>query len=151
MLEMREGSRRTWNRTKDHHIVVLHKVAGETPIDEPALTSSGEGAGIEDVSLVSLREAEDSYVKFKVVVVFALEVDSRLLVVVNDDVLVRELQVQLPDHASGEGLLRGMLVVDELDDALDHFVDELCADVGDCCGGNQLRLMRIGDESAGYL
>jgi hypothetical protein len=79
-------------------------------------------------------------------VVFALEVDGRLLVVVNDDVLVRELQVQLPDHAGGEGLLCGVLVVDELDDALDHFVDELGADVGDCCEGNQLRLKCIGDE-----
>ena len=53
-----EGSCLTWHWTKDHHIVVLHEVAGETPVDKSAITGSSEGAGIEDVCLVSFREAD---------------------------------------------------------------------------------------------
>jgi hypothetical protein len=40
---------------------------------------------------------------------------------VDDDVLVGELQVQLPDHSCGGGLLRSMLVVDEFFDVLNSF------------------------------
>jgi hypothetical protein len=87
----REDSRRTLDWTEDHHVVVLHKVTRETPVDEPALTSSGEGAGIEDVGFVSLREAEDADVELKVIVAFTLEVDGGILVVVDDDILVGEL------------------------------------------------------------
>jgi hypothetical protein len=84
----REGSRRTLDWTEDHHVVVLHKVTRETPVDEPALTSSGEGAGIEDVGFVSFRETEDADVELKVIVAFTLEVDGGILVVVDDDILV---------------------------------------------------------------
>jgi hypothetical protein len=92
-MQKEASRRRTWNRTKDHHVVVLRKVAGETPVDEPAVTGSSESAGIEDVGFVSFGKAEDSYAELKVVVVFTLEVDGRLLVVVDDDVLVWKLQV----------------------------------------------------------
>jgi hypothetical protein len=84
-------SPRTLVWTEDHHVVVLHKVAGETPVDEPAFTSSGESAGIEDVGFVSFREAEDAYAELKVIVASTLEVDGRILVVVDDDILVGEL------------------------------------------------------------
>ena len=130
-----EGSCLTWHWTKDHHIVVLHEVAGETPVDKSAITGSSEGAGIEDVRLVSFREAENSYVKLKVVVISCLEVDGGILIMVNDDVLVGELRVQLSDHSCGEGLLCSMLIIDELVDTLDDFLDELRSDFCDCYEG----------------
>ena len=88
LLGNEEGSRRTLDWTEDHHVVVLHKVTGEIPVDEPDFASSSEGARIEDVGFVSLREAEDADVELKVIVAFTLEVDGRILVVVDDDILV---------------------------------------------------------------
>lgn len=123
----------TLNRTKYHDVVVCHKVAGITLVDEAAIARSSEGAGIEDVGLVALCEVEYSEVKLKVVVLCILEVDGGILIMVDDDVLVGELQRQLPDHSGGEELLGGVLVVSEVVDALDQFFDELCADSCDCC------------------
>jgi hypothetical protein len=120
------------NWTKDHHVVVCHIVAGIPPVDEPAITSMSEGAGIEDVGLIAFCEVEYSKVKFKVVVLCILEVDSGILIMVNNDVLVGELQRQFPDHSGGEELLCGMLIISPFVDALDQFFDELCADSCDC-------------------
>jgi hypothetical protein len=138
------------NWTENHHVIVLHRVAGEAPVDESAITGSGEGAGIEDVGFVSFCEAEEAYVKLEVVVVCTLKVDGRILIMVDDDILVREFQVQLPDHSCRERLLCGMLVINELVDTLDDIFDELRANLCDCYGA--LVIVRcIESSSVSYL
>jgi hypothetical protein len=66
-----------------------------------------------------------------VAVLCILELESGILVMVCDDILVGELRFQLRDQTFGEGLFCSVLVIYEAVDAIDNVVDERCADTCD--------------------
>lgn len=112
-------------------------VSSESPVDKPSITSDDEFSRVEDVGLVSFGEAHPN-VEFVVIVDSTLKVNYGILVMIDDDVLVRVLELQLSDHSLGELILNSVLIIAEVGDSLGQATDETKAGPRDHCDTSAL-------------
>lgn len=97
-----EHDRLTSDRIECDSVTTSNVVPTKAPVEIAAVADEGEGSGIKDLDFIALRPAENFKVAFHVLVGGVDATELRILVVIDDHVLVRILTRQLGDHGLRE-------------------------------------------------